>query len=110
MLNDPNGVCQTILEEASARSGNGAQFLPILILLEAVAAILTIWHACHDKRRAAKMVTRAAQMPWAGSGPAVKVRAAIYGALPVEYRSPEYVDQVIQVAAEKIKSGQIPLD
>ena len=105
MPSDPNEIARQILEEASVNSGNGAQFLPLLILLEAAAAIATIWAACVRKGHVREIVLRAAAAPH--SLAAGHVRSELYAVLPQEYRSPEYVDQVIQVAAAKIRSGEI---
>ena len=103
---DVKNAIQQILEEASLKTGNGSQFLPILVLLEAAAAIATIWGECIKTDRPALLVKRAASMPWTAA--ASRVRLRIYDALPLEYRNPEFVEEVIRRAAAKLNSGQVP--
>ncbi len=54
------------------------------------------------------LIQRAASAPW--SAASSRVRAKIYEALPAEYKSPEFVEEVIRVAAKKLGSGEISLD
>jgi hypothetical protein len=105
---DSKDLIQQIVEEASTMAGNGAQFLPIVIIIEVVAALVTIWSECRRKNEAVAMIRRAQNRPRGVS--AEVVRSKIYQALPPEYKSPEFVEHIIQVAAEKLKTSAIPLD
>lgn len=99
---------QQIVEEASTATGKGEQFIPIVIILEIVAALVSIWHDCHRKDQAAKLVMRAASMPW--SFTAARVRAHVRDATPPQYQSDEFVDHVIRIAADKLRKSDAPLD
>lgn len=99
---------QQIVEEASNAAGKGEQFLPIVVIIEVVAALATIWGECFRKDTAKRMVLRAYDTPWSIAGS--KVRSEIRNAIPPEYRSPELVDHVVRIAAEKLRKGEITVD
>ncbi len=105
MPSDPRDVIQQIVEEASTSTGKGAQFLPILVIIEVVAALATIWGECIRKKEAAAMIQRACSHPWSVASSRVRMR--IYEALPIEYKSPEFVEEVIRVASAKLGQGKI---